>query len=71
MNSLGEMLSVRFIPSGVISKAQAMTSAMGKPAAITVTKTFITQPGASKVGNRTEPAWINSHVMTAYATPTL
>jgi hypothetical protein len=38
--SLGETFSVRFIPSGVISKAQAMTSEMGNPAAITVTKTF-------------------------------
>ena len=35
--SLGETFSVRFIPSGVISKAQAMTSAMGNQRVSTTT----------------------------------
>jgi hypothetical protein len=56
MTSSGETFSVRFIPCGVISKAQAMTSAIGNPAATIVTKTFMTQAGASKVGNRMEAA---------------
>jgi hypothetical protein len=42
-----------------------MTSAMTKPAAIKVTNTFITHPGASKVGNKIEPAWTSSQAMTA------
>ena len=45
--SLGETSSVRFIPSGVISNAQAITSAIGNPSATIATNTFITQAGAS------------------------
>lgn len=55
-NSVGETFSVRFIPSGVISKAQAITRAIGKPATMAVTNTFMTQAGASKVGKRMDPA---------------
>jgi hypothetical protein len=65
MNSSGERSSVRFIPCGVISKAHAMISAMTNPAAMTVTNPFITQPGASKVGNRIDPAWMSNHATTA------
>ena len=46
----------RLIPSGVISKAHEKTSATGKPRMIIVTKTFITQAGASKVGKRIDAA---------------
>ena len=62
---------VRFTPCGVSSKAQAMTSAIGNPAAIAMTNIFITHPGASKVGNKIDAAWISSHATTAYATATL
>src|SRR4029077_6624944 len=51
MESLGKTSSARLIPSGVISNAHERMSAAGKPETITTTKTFITQGGASKVGN--------------------
>src|SRR6266404_1627041 len=51
IDSLGATSSARLIPSGVISKAQARIRATGKPRTRTTTKTFITQAGASKVGN--------------------
>ena len=71
MNSSGETSAVRYIPCGVISNAHAMISASTNPAAITVTNTFITQPGASNVGNRIDPDWMSSHAMTAQAIATL
>ena len=67
----GSISDSRLIPSGVISKAQEKTSATGKQRTITITKTFMTQAGASKVGNKIEAAWISSHATTAYATATL
>ena len=56
IGSLGRTSSARLIPSGVSSKAQARMSATGKPRMMTETNTFITQPGASKVGNKIEAA---------------
>ena len=41
---------VRFTPSGVISKAQAMTSAMGKPTARRMRTVFPSQTGRSSMG---------------------
>ena len=52
IDSPGATSSVRLIPSGVSSKAQASTSAMGKPRKTRVTNTFITHAGASKVGKQ-------------------
>jgi hypothetical protein len=63
MNSSGEISSVRFIPCGVISKAYAMNNASTNPAPMIVTNTFITQPGALKVGNRIDPARMGSHAI--------
>src|SRR5438552_19052410 len=70
-DSSGATSSERRIPSGVSSNAHARISATGKPRITAVTNTFITQGGASKVGNRMEAAWINSHATIAYATATL
>ena len=56
IDSLDDTSSERLIPSGVSSNAHAKTSATGNPNITTLTKTFITQVGASKVGNRIEAA---------------
>src|SRR5437016_12492009 len=69
--SSGETSTVRFIPSGVISNAQEIVTAKMKPSARKTVKAFITQVGASKVGNKIEAAWNNSQATTAYATATL
>src|SRR4030095_5376595 len=63
--------SARLIPSGVSSNAQARISAIGKPSAITATKTFIVHGGASKVGNKIDAACSNSHATIAQAIATL
>src|SRR5439155_26970804 len=63
--------SARLIPSGVSSNAHARISATGNPRITAVTNTFITHGGASNVGKRMEPAWINNHATIAYATTTL
>ena len=55
-NSSGETFSVRFIPCGVISKAQAMKIASAKPRPRKTTNAFITQAGASNVGRRIDAA---------------
>ena len=70
-DSRGVTSSARLIPSGVRSNAHARISATGNPRMTAVTNTFITHVGASKVGNRIEAAWINSHATIAYATATL
>src|SRR5207244_11602398 len=67
----GATSSARLIPSGVSSNAHARIKATGNPRMTAVTNTFITHGGASKVGNRIEAAWINSHATIAYATATL
>jgi len=56
IDSVGPTSSVRLIPSGVSSKAQARISATGKPRKTIVTNTFITHAGASKVGNKIDAA---------------
>jgi hypothetical protein len=53
------------ISSGVSSNAHARISAIGKPSAITATKTFIVHGGASKVGNKIDAACSNSQATTA------
>jgi hypothetical protein len=68
---LGETSSARTIPSGVISKAHANTTANGKPRVRAAIKIFIVHVGASKVGRMMEAAWISSQATTAYATATL
>ena len=45
ITSLGETFSVRFIPSGVISKAHAMTSAIGKPSNVSTTTAVVMPSG--------------------------
>src|SRR5256885_1717853 len=52
MTSFGETSAVRFIPCGVISNAHEIKMAKTKPSARNTTKTFINQPGASKVGKK-------------------
>ena len=71
IDSVGPTSSVRLIPSGVSSKAQAKISAIGKLDAIAATKTFITHAGASNVGNKIVAAWSSSHETTTYAIATL
>ena len=71
IDSLGRTSSARLIPSGVSSKAQAKTSAIGKPKRTTRITTFNTHGGASNVGKRIDDAWINNHATIAYATATL
>ncbi len=45
IDSLGETSSVRFIPSGVISKAHPMTSATGKPSNVSTTTALVMASG--------------------------
>jgi hypothetical protein len=71
VDSLGATSSTRTRPSGVNSNAQARISAIRKPSAAVVIKTFITQAGASNVGKTIEAAWISNQATTRYATATL
>src|SRR6266576_2686739 len=59
------MFSVRLRPSGVASNAQEIVTEMTNPKARKTTKAFITQAGASNVGNRIDAAWIKSQATTA------
>src|SRR3954467_9798309 len=67
----GGTFSVRLRPSGVASNAQEIITEMTNPKARKTTNAFITQGGASNVGNKMEAAWINSHATTAYVIATL
>src|SRR6266480_1584271 len=69
--SSAETSAVRFIPSGVISNAHEIATARMKPSARNTVSAFMTQVGASNVGNKIEAAWNNSQATTAYATATL
>ena len=64
MTSSGETSAVRFIPSGVISKAHEIIRATTKPSARNTVNAFITQLGASNVGNKIDAAWIKSQETT-------
>ncbi|HEY2800999.1 MAG TPA: hypothetical protein VGI85_10410 [Chthoniobacterales bacterium] len=48
--SLGEISSVRFIPSGVISNAQAMRRAIGKPSKVSTTTAVVKLSGRWSAG---------------------
>jgi len=71
ITSSGETFSVRFNPSGVISKAQARTSAIGKPSNVSTTTALVITSGRWSAGTTVAATCITSQPTTAYATATL
>ena len=63
-DSLGETSSVRFIPSGVISKAQAMTSATGKPSNVMTTTGALMASGRCSAGTMVAAICMTSQPIT-------
>ena len=63
--SSGKTSSVRFTPSGVISNAQARTSAMGKPSNTIAMTNLVTQFGMSSTGKVDVAIWMTSQPTTA------
>jgi hypothetical protein len=61
----GAASSVRLIPSGVISKAQASTSAMGKPTRAANTTALVITVGSNNAGTTVAETWMASHATTA------
>ena len=61
----GSISSVRTIPSGVISNAQASTSAIGKPRIVSKTTALVMAPGRCKAGTTVAATCITSQATTA------
>src|ERR1700730_7792164 len=68
MTSSGETFSVRFIPSGVISNAHEITSAIGKPTKVNTTTAVVRPSGRCRAGTLVAVTWMTSQPTTAYAT---
>jgi hypothetical protein len=64
MYSFGRISSSRLRPSGVISKAQAIVKAIGKPRIVVNTISLTIQFGISKNGKTCVAIWTKSHAAT-------